>query len=327
MPEATAESIDFEQVASELIRALRGKRSCAELSRRAGYRSNIVQRWERGRSWPTAATYLRLHTRFRRSASWIEQYFHTQPAWAAGIEAHSPEAVAAFLRALRGKTPLLRVAELAERNRYSVARWMDGSTEPRLPDFLRVVQACSRRLVDLVAALEDPEQIPSLRARWHHQQLSRKAAYELPWSHAVLRGLELADCPRERDEQESFLARKLGIERAQVQESLQVLLATAQIKRVRSGFAPRVVESIDVGADPERAHALRVAWTSTALQRLSEKKAGKFVWTVFAVSKTDLARIHALHLSYLRAMQELFASSTSNDCVGLYCAQLLDLGD
>lgn len=327
MREATTESIEFEQVASDLIRALRGKRSCAELSRRAGYRSNIVQRWERGRSWPTAADYLRLHARFRRRASWIEQYFHTLPAWAVGMDAHSPEAVAAFLRALRGKTPILRVAELAERNRYSVARWMDGSTEPRLPDFLRLVQACSRRLVDLVAALEDPEQIPSLRARWRHQQLSRKAAYELPWSHAVLRGLELIDCPHERDAQEAFLARKLGIERTQVREALEVLLATAQIKRVRSGFAPRMVESIDVGADPERAHALRVAWTSTALKRLTKKKPGKFVWTVFAVSKADLARMHALHLSYLRAMQELFASSTSNDCVGLYCAQLLDLGE
>jgi hypothetical protein len=327
MREPTTESIDFEQVAKELIRALRGRRSCAELSRRAGYRSNIVQRWESGRSWPTAADYLRLHARFRPSASWIERYSHTLPAWAAGLDAHSPEAVAAFLRALRGKTPLLRVAELAERNRYSVARWMDGSTEPRLPDFLRIVQACSRRLVDLVAALEDPEQLPSVRARWQHQQLSRKAAYELPWSHAVLRGLELVDCPRDREAQEAFLARKLGIERAQVREALQVLIATKQIKRGRSGFAPRIVESIDVGADPERAHQLRVAWTSTALQRLSQHKPGKFVWTVFAVSKPDLARMHALHLAYLRAMQELFASSTSNDCVGLYCAQLLDLGD
>lgn len=321
------EQIDFERVARELVRALRGKRSCAELSRRAGYRSNIVQRWESGRSWPTVGDYLRLHRRFRRKGSWIERFFHAEPAWAAELDASSPEAVAAFLRALRGKTTLLRIAELSGRNRYSVARWMDGSTEPRLPDFLRLVQACSRRLVDLVAALEDPEQIPSLRARWEHQQLSRKAAYELPWSHAVLRALELSDCPREREPQELFLTRKLGIERVRVKEALDMLLATSQVKRVGSGFAPRVVESIDVGADPERAHALRVAWTRTALERLERKKSGKFVWTVFAVSKEDLARMHALHLSYLRAMQQLFASSTRHDCVGLYCAQLLDLGD
>ncbi|MET0287586.1 MAG: DUF4423 domain-containing protein [Polyangiales bacterium] len=327
MPVSHAQTIDYERVARDLIRALRGKRSCAELSRVAGYRSNIVQRWESGRSWPTAADYLRLHARFRRPArSWIEGYFHTRPSWAPD-EPCSPQAVAAFLRALRGKAPLLRIAELAERNRYSVARWLDGGTEPRLPDFLRIVQACSRRLIDLVAALEDPDDIPSLRDRWQHQQLARKAAYELPWSHAVLRGLELVDCPRERQAQVVFLARKLGIERERVTEALEVLLATRQIRRVRSGFVPRVVESIDVGADPERAHALRVAWTDTALQRLQRKKPGKFVWTVFAVSREDLARIHQLHLAYIRAMQEVFASSRSNDCVGLYCAQLLDLGD
>lgn len=72
-----------------------------------------------------------------------------------------------------------------------------------------------------------------------------------------------------------------------------------------------------MGAVPERAHALRVAWTSTALQRLAQKKPGKFVWMVFAVSKEDLVRMPALHLSYLRAMQEIFASSTGKDCVGL----------
>lgn len=42
--------MDWDQLAAELVRALRGKTSQAQLSRRLGYRSNIVQRWESGRS-------------------------------------------------------------------------------------------------------------------------------------------------------------------------------------------------------------------------------------------------------------------------------------
>jgi hypothetical protein len=81
----------YEVTAVELIRALRGRRSRAELSRRAGYRSNIVQRWEVGQCWPTAARYLQLHQRLRRtSRSWIEDFFHMRPAWASGLDPVSP---------------------------------------------------------------------------------------------------------------------------------------------------------------------------------------------------------------------------------------------
>lgn len=41
-----------------MVRAVRGKRSQADLSRRAGYRSNVVQRWESGECTPAAAKFL-----------------------------------------------------------------------------------------------------------------------------------------------------------------------------------------------------------------------------------------------------------------------------
>lgn len=63
--------------------------------------------------------------------------------------------MATFLPRLRGQTPIVRIAELAQRNRYTVARWLDGSSEPRLPDFLRLVDVTSGRLLELIAALED----------------------------------------------------------------------------------------------------------------------------------------------------------------------------
>jgi hypothetical protein len=328
MPRPPTPIPDYEQISSELVRALRGKRSCAELSRRAGYRSNIVQRWEAQQCWPTAARFIALSARLRPGhRPWIESFFHGLPAWARGLDESSPAAVAAFLQSLRGKTPITRVAALVAHNRYSVSRWLDGSSEPKLPDFLRLVDALSRRLLDVVAALEDPLRLPSLRARWTQQQQAREAAYELPWSHAVLRALELRDSPRGASAQQAFIARKLGIPSDEVRTALRVLEATAQVKKTRAGFVPREVTSIDTGRDPERAWALKLAWTRTALMRLQQKARGNFGWSLFAVSREDLARLHQLHLQYVRAMQEVIASSTPSECVGLYCAQLLDLGE
>ena len=326
MPPSKTQASHYETVASELIRALRGKRSCAELSRRAGYRSNIVHRWEAGQCWPTASGFLALHARLRPDAApWITSFLHKAPDWAAALDPSSPAAVAAFLRHVRGKTPIVRIAALAQRNRYSIARWLEGTTEPNLPDFLCVVDAASRRLVDLVAALEDPARLPSLRARWSQQQLARKAAYDLPWSHAVLRALELVDSPRGLSAQQAFIARKLGISSDAVREALQVLEAMAQVTKSRGRYLPREVSAVDTGSDPVRAQELKVAWTKTALERLQAAVPGHFGWSVFAVSKADLTRLTNLHLQYVRAMREIIARSTPSECVGLYAAQLLDL--
>ena len=55
--------MDFERIGSELIRALRGKRSQKSLSRRLGYTTNVLYSWEKGRSSPTATQFLEMAER------------------------------------------------------------------------------------------------------------------------------------------------------------------------------------------------------------------------------------------------------------------------
>jgi hypothetical protein len=322
------EAATYETVAVELVRALRGRRSCAELSRRMGYRSNIVHRWESRHSWPTAARFLQAHRRLRPDAPcWLEQFFHARPAWARRHDLTSARVVALFLQNLRGKTPVLRVAELVHHNRSSVSRWLSGAAQPNLPEFLRLVDVLSRRMPDLVAALEDPSRLPSLQKRWEQLQLARRAGYELPWSHAVLRALELEGAPHGFAAQRAWIARHLGIGTREVEEALAVLEGAAQVVKTSRGYRLREVTAIDTGRDPERARALKAAWIQTALARLQSSSGGRFGYSVFAVSRADFAQLHDLHLQYVRAMQNVIARSTPTECVGLYCSQLLDLGE
>ena len=318
----------YETVAVELVRALRGRRSCAEVSRRMGYRSNSVHRWELRHSWPTAARFLQAHRRLRpNSPSWVEQFFHMLPAWARGRDATSPRVVALFLQNLRGRTPVLRVAELMQRNRSSVSRWLSGAAQPNLPEFLQLSDVLSRRLTDLVATLEDPARLPSLQRRWEQLQLARRAGYELPWSHAVLRALELKGAPQGLGAQRAWIGRHLGIGSDQVQAALAVLQSADQVVKTARGYRLREVTAIDTGRDPGRARGLKAAWIQTALDRLQAGAAGRFGYSVFAVSRADLAQLHDLHLQYVRAMQTVIARSEPSECVGLYCSQLLDLGE
>ena len=317
--------MDYERLAAELVIAVRGSRSQGALSRRAGYRSNIVRRWERGACWPTAARFLELCALRKLDVErCYTEYFRRRPGWLDEHDATSRAAVAAFLRELRGKTPILELARVSGFNRYSVSRWLNGSAEPKLPEFLRLIEASSRRLLDFIATLADPSLMPSLARAWAELEQAREAAYSAPWSHAVLRVLELDDAAASSRDT-TWIAQKLGIARVEVEASLQMLQRTGQVRSERGRLRVHQVIDVDTSVDPERARALKQVWTRVALDRLEQGAPGLFGYRLFAVSSDGMRRMRELQLEYVRAMQAVLAEPQQNDCVGLYCAQLIDL--
>jgi transcriptional regulator with XRE-family HTH domain len=321
-----AAGVDYEELAVELVRALRGKRSCASVSRRAGYRSNVVQRWERKQAWPTAADFLRYCQGVRVDvAKAYGDFFGQSPEWLPPLTPASPEAVAAFLTQLRGKIAINAIAESASVNRYTMSRWLRGSSEPRLPDFLRLIEVLSRRLVDFLAVLTDPEALPSMKQRWARVRAARAIAYQEPRSHAVLRALELAEYRDTGFREPGFLERRVGMSTSEVQRCLTALQKAGQIRQRRGKWQPAQVLRVDTRADPAGARAAKLAWLEVAKERLERNAPGNFGFSLFAISREDLRRVRDLHLDYVRSMQALIARSKSSECVGLYCAQLLDL--
>jgi len=77
---------------------------------------------------------------------------------------------------MRGKTAINALALSAGVNRYTMSRWLNGSSEPRLPNFLRMIEVLSRRLVDFLAVLVDPELLPSRKQRWARVRAARTHA-------------------------------------------------------------------------------------------------------------------------------------------------------
>ena len=75
-----AMSTSYTRVAAELVRALRGRRSQAALSKRLGYRSNPVTDWEHGRRFPTAPETLRAASRANVDLARVFAPFNPAPA-------------------------------------------------------------------------------------------------------------------------------------------------------------------------------------------------------------------------------------------------------
>lgn len=318
--------MDFERIARELLVAVRGRRSQTAWSRRLGYRSNVAYAWESGRRWPTAAEAFRAFARSgidTRAA--LARFYGRAPAWLDRLDPASPDAVAQLLEDLRGSTPVTDLARRAGLGRSSVARWLAGRTEPRLPDFLRVVEASSVRLVDLVAALVDPTALPTVAPMWERLEARRRSAFEVPWTQAVLRALELADYRARPAHEPGWIARRLGIPVEEEARCLEFLRSVGQVSWTGTHYRPEVV-AVDTRPNPEVGRRLKVHWSRVAAERIERGDPGQFSYNVFTVAKADFERIRQAHLDYFHALRAIVAESEPGEVVAVANVQLFALG-
>jgi DNA-binding MarR family transcriptional regulator len=189
--------------------------------------------------------------------------------------------------------PLSVLATGARVSRHRIGRWLRGTAEPRLPEFLCLVDVATRRLPDWLATLTDPARLPSLAREWKQLCLAREAAYSQPWSHAVLRALELDELPVGRARQLEWIGERLGIDSAEVSRALEVLERTEQVARTRRGYSPRETRVINTAPESERARQLKSTWARVALERLDQAAPGNFGYALFAVSRKDMVKLRA----------------------------------
>jgi transcriptional regulator with XRE-family HTH domain len=319
--------MDTSLLARELVRRLRGRRGQVALSRQLGFSTNVLYAWESGRNQPRASQFLALAEQRRVPVRERLQSFYVRPPeWLDGVDAASPEAVAAFLRDQRGRLSIVELARASGLSRFALSRWFDGSAEPRLPDFLALVEACTRRLGEWVALFVDPAELPSLAESWRRQQAARRAAYGSPWTQAVLRALELSDYRALPRHEPGWIARRLDIPLRVEVEALDVLEEGGVIELRRGAYRASDAEAIDLRADPDAAAAQRAFWVGVAAERARRAK-GMFAYNVCGVSEADLARLKALQRDFLQQARAIVAESTPVERVALLQVQVMSLDD
>jgi DNA-binding phage protein len=318
--------VDFERTASELLRALRADRSQMEFARRLRFRSNVAHSWETGRNFPTAAQTLAIAKRVGvdvRSA--LRRFYRNPPAWLDRVDATSAAAVRHLLNDLRGRTPVVHVARVAGLSRFTVARALSGKSEPRLPEFLRLVEACSLRSLDLIAVLVDPAKLPSLADAWRKLEAARRAAYDEPWTLAVVRTLELLAYRACERHEPGWIAARLGIPREVELRCIALLEQSGQIRMQGAHYQIVAQSALDTRRDPQRAIALRRWWSERALERFGEGEHRVFSYNVFGVSERDYQRLRELHRAYFQELRAIVAASEPVERVVLANVQLVML--
>lgn len=314
--------MDYELTARELVRALRGARSQAALRRRLKRSSNVLHAWETGSRYPSASDFLHLVELTGRSLPpLLERYAPCRGA-------SKPLLLESWLNGLVRDRSHAELARALGVNRNTVARWLAGETEPRLPQLLALIDVTTQRLLELLGELVDPAALPSVAAAYRDLEQQRSLAYTRPWSHAVLRALELEQYRALPRHEPGFIAARLGITLEEEQACLAALLRAKQIRRSRGRYRVARVLAVDTREDPDRNLALKRHWFGVTRSELERRGIGPGAlasYNLFAIAEEDLTRVRQAHLDYYERIRAIVAESKRPSRVVLVTIGLLPL--
>lgn len=312
----------MEEAAQQLLRALRGRRSQVAFARRLGYKRNPISDWENGRRAPHAVETLRAAQIAGVDLDAAFRAFATPDAPLP--ESYDREGLSAWLRGLRGASPIRDIAQKAGVTRFAVSRWLSGATNTRLPDFLRLLDALTGRCSDWVAQLVDIEQVPALLESYRRRSAQRALAAEVPWAVAVLRLLETTDYRSLPAHRPGWLAARLGLAPEEEVRCLEALEDAGVIRWRTTHYRTAAPLTVDARNRPDLVTALKVHWASVAAERArAPRPQDLFSYNVISLSRRDLERLEALHLAYYRDVRSLVAASEPVEVAALVNVQLV----
>ncbi len=314
--------MDWDQLSRELVRALRGARTQKALSRRLGYRSNVLFAWESGRDAPSAEKFFRLvEHRGVRLAELTETLVRERVSH----ELTTRAGVAELLRSLARGRKTRELSEVLGRDRFAVGRWMRGTTSIPLPQLLQWIDVCTLSVVDFVALLTDPAEVP-LVARAHEQLVAaRKAAAELPWSHAIVHMVDLPAYRALPRHEPGWFASRLGISLREERDCLELLTQMGRLRRIEDRYESVEDLSVDTRHDPNLTRRLASFWMEEGARRVRVPGQGRFAFNTFAVSREDFERLKELQSRYFADLRSVIASSARADVVAVATFQLFPL--
>lgn len=311
----------MEQAAQQFLRALRGRRSQRAFARRLGYRGNPMTDWEHGRRYPTAHEALRAAARIKIDVP--AAFARFAPGTVLTMD-RDGFALGEWLRTVSAPASIGELAGRSGLSRFAVGRWLSGGRRPRLPDFLRLVDAATGRVPDLVAELVPIAEVPALAERYRIAQTARRLAFDAPWSEAVLRVLETPEYARLAEHRPGFVARRLGISLADETRLLALLQASQVIAREGERFRNVRPFTVDTRGGRGALHAIKQHWARVAAERAADPLQGDvFAYNVLSASERDLARIAELLHATFREIRMIVAASEPAECIALLNLQLV----
>jgi len=311
----------FEPIARQILRALRGGRSQAAVSKRLGFSSNVAAKWESGQRMPSAEQALAYGTKLRMDPMPALRGLNRNASAALG-DGTEPD-LAAWLRALKGTQLLGPIADRSGLSRYSVGRILAGHSVPRLPQFLALLDAITDRVEDFVDGWVGIENVPLLEPRLRRTRAARDALFQRPLCLAVMCLLDTEGLRCPEPVQLTKLCTVLERELVEISACIDTLLEGGVIQMVGGRYVTTGALTVDAHSTAEQERALRHYWTGVGHQRTALIRPDDLCsYNVFSVARKDFARLKELQREFYRGARTLIAASEPTEVAGLLLVQL-----
>jgi hypothetical protein len=316
--------LDFDRASRQLLRALRGARSQTVFSRRLGFRSNVAAKWEAGQRMPTAAEALQYSTLLGMDVPAMLQRFQPNVDVSA-VFSHGRYELHHWLSALRGAQRLAEVATKAALSRYSVGRFLTGQSEPRLPQFLALLEALTGRVDELVDSWVGIDKVAVLQPRFVRVQAARRAMTQSPLCLAVMCLLDTTQLRERRHlEQEVELARVLDRPVEEMRECLELLHTGGVIALTEGRYQPASQLTVDAHTSRVRQRELQGYWAGVAARHAETPgKDDVCSYNVFSIARKDYDALRELQREFYRTARALIAASEPTELAGLLLVQMV----
>lgn len=316
--------MDFERVSSQLLRALRARQTQQVLSRKLGFRSNVANAWETGRDFPRASTFFRLLRVQGKDGRVVLERFRADLAECSSPE--EPGVAGQILDRLRSKRKLGDVAAAAGLDRFLVSRILHGRSDPRLPDFLRLLEALTLSSLDFLALVVDVGSLPECAERWRASEAARRAAFEFPWAQALVLLTDLPEYRALPKHSSGWFASRLGLTTRQEEDCLTLLVTLGRLRLEGSKYV-RAVEALTVDSRPNREQTQRLAvhWMRQAAERTQNGQPVRLAFNLFGLSRADAERLRELQRRYFAELRAIVAASEPTEVALVAQFSLMEL--
>jgi hypothetical protein len=235
------------------------------------------------------------------------------------------EGLCSWLSALRGAQRVSDVAHKCGFSRYSAGRFLTGQSEPRLPQFLALVEALTQRVDELVDAWVGIAHVPELEPRFRRAQAARTAVMQSPVCLAVMCLLDTTSLRKSRrSQQEQELGRVLERPLEEVRQCLELLEQSGVIALENDRYLPVSSLTVDARTSRARQRELQEYWASVAAQHAAHPGPDDVCsYNVFSIGRRDYDALRELQREFYRTARALIAASEPTELAGLLFVQMV----
>ena len=207
--------IDFDQIATEILRDLRGSKSQGQINNSFGFDYNKVAKWENNELSISWQEFLRYTSLAKKD---MQQYFRENLVYNGNIES-----IAEIISHLIKNIPLEQVAASIGCSKATLYRWIKGETEPGIKFILKIIVLVDANFLKFFSAICNISNISALDG-FTEMEKSKDVFFRYPLIAAILRVIELREYETLPTHQEGFISKKLGIDDEEEKFLLSIML-------------------------------------------------------------------------------------------------------